>query len=209
MVHFSVSFHGAGARRLRPTTPPRVEAARGGCGRNEPSGIFQTPIGRRVDRQIFHLTATPHAGFWQEALANLQNTIDEKVEESGLPDNLAALRDRALNTVDAARVTCRREIEAFKREQEEHFSKLDAEAAAAAAAAADRDEAQRAAAAARALLDAMEALAAEPPSPLLDEPAPPPPPLGPTACSEPRRCRCRDCCAERRRVRPAPSYGLE
>ena len=134
------------------------------------------PIGRRVARQIFHLTATPHAGFWQEALANLQNTIDEKVEESGLPDNLAALRDRALNTVDAARVTCRREIEAFKREQEEHFSKLDAEAAAAAAAAADRDEAQRAAAAARALLDAMEALAAEPPSPLLDEAPPPPEP---------------------------------
>ena len=46
---------------------------------------------------------------------------------------MAALRDRALNTVDAARVTCRREIEAFKREQEEHFSRLDAEAAAAAA----------------------------------------------------------------------------
>ena len=116
------------------------------------------------------------AGFWQEALANLQNTIDEKVEESGLPDNLAALRDRALNTVDAARVTCRREIEAFQREQEEHFSRLDAEAAAAAADAADAAAAQRAAAAARAALDAMDALAAEPPSPLLDEPAPPPPP---------------------------------
>jgi hypothetical protein len=89
------------------------------------------------DRQIFHVTAAVHApasaGFWQEALANLQNTIDEKVEESGLPDNLAALRDRALHTVDAARVTCRREIEAFQREQEEHFSRLDAEAAAAAA----------------------------------------------------------------------------
>ena len=146
------------AKRLSPTTPPRIEAARGRCGRNEPSGIFQTPIGRRVDRQIFHLTATPHAGFWQEALANLQNTIDEKVEESGLPDNLAALRDRALNTVDAARVTCRREIEAFQREQEEHFSRLDAEAAA------------------RHALDAIESLAAEPPSPLIDEPAPPPPP---------------------------------
>ena len=116
-----------------------------------------------------------HAGFWQEALANLQNTIDEKVEESGLPDNLAALRDRALNTVDAARVTCRREIEAFQREQEEHFSRLDAEAAAAADAA-DAAAAQRAAAAARAALDAMDALAAEPPSPLIDEPAPPPPP---------------------------------
>ena len=167
------------ARRRSPTTPPRVEAARGGCGRNEPSGIFQTPIGRRVDRQIFHLTATPHAGFWQEALANLQNTIDEKVEESGLPDNLAALRDRALNTVDAARVTCRREIEAFKREQEEHFSKLDAEAAAAAADAADAAAAQRAAAAARAALDAMEAMVEEPPSPLLDEHAAPPPPPEP------------------------------
>ena len=122
------------SRRARwpcPTTPPRVEAARRGCGRNDHGGIFQTPIGRRVDRQIFHFTAHTRAGFWQEALANLQNTIDEKVEESGLPDNLAALRDRALNTVDAARVTCRREIEAFKREQEEHFSRLDAEAAAA------------------------------------------------------------------------------
>ena len=132
------------------------------------------------DRQIFHVTAAVHApasaGFWQEALANLQNTIDEKVEESGLPDNLAALRDRALNTVDAARVTCRREIEAFQREQEEHFSRLDAEAAAAAADAADAAAAQRAAAAARAALDAMDALAAEPPSPLIDEPAPPPPP---------------------------------
>ena len=167
------------AKRLSPTTPPRVEAARGGCGRNEPWGIFQTPIGRRVDCEIFHFTATPHAGFWQEALANLQNTIDEKVEESGLPDNLAALRDRALNTVDAARVTCRREIEAFQREQEEHFSKLDAEAAAAAADAADAAAAQRAAAAARAALDAMDALAAEPPSPLLDEPAAPPPPPEP------------------------------
>ena len=176
MVHFQrLISRRRRARRRSPTTPPRVDAARGGCGRNEPSGIFQTPIGRRVDRQIFHLTATPHAGFWQEALANLQNTIDEKVEESGLPDNLAALRDRALNTVDAARVTCRREIEAFKREQEEHFSKLDAEAAAAAAAAADAAAAQRAAAAARAALDALEALVAEPPSPLLDE-APPPPP---------------------------------
>ena len=164
MVHFQrLISRRRRARRRSPTTPPRVDAARGGCGRNEPSGIFQTPIGRRVDRQIFHLTATPHAGFWQEALANLQNTIDEKVEESGLPDNLAALRDRALNTVDAARVTCRREIEAFKREQEEHFSRLDAEAAAAAADAADAAAAQRAAAAARALLDAMEALAAEPP----------------------------------------------
>ena len=173
MVHFQrLISRRRRARRRSPTTPPRVEAARGGCGRNEPWGIFQTPIGRRVDRQIFH----NHAGFWQEALANLQNTIDEKVEESGLPDNLAALRDRALNTVDAARVTCRREIEAFKREQEEHFSRLDAEAAAAAAAAADRDEAQRAAAAARAALDALEALVAEPPSPLIDEPAPPPPP---------------------------------
>ena len=120
--------------------------------------------------------ATPHAGFWQEALANLQNTIDEKVEESGLPDNLAALRDRALNTVDAARVTCRREIEAFQREQEEHFSRLDAEAAAAAADAADAAAAQRAAAAARHALDAMAALVEEPPSPLIDEPAPPPPP---------------------------------
>ncbi len=177
MVHFQrLISRRRRARRRSPTTPPRVDAARGGCGRNEPSGIFQTPIGRRVDRQIFHLTATPHAGFWQEALANLQNTIDEKVEESGLPDNLAALRDRALNTVDAARVTCRREIEAFKREQEEHFSKLDAEAAAAAAAAADAAAAQRAAAAARSALDAMDALAAEPPSPLLAEPAPPPPP---------------------------------
>ena len=164
------------ARRRSPTTPPRVEAARGGCGRNEPRGIFQTPIGRRVDRQIFHFTAETRAGFWQEALANLQNTIDEKVEESGLPDNLAALRDRALNTVDAARVTCRREIEAFKREQEEHFSRLDAEAAAAAADAADAAAAQRAAEAARAALDAMEAMVEEPPSPLIDEPAPPPPP---------------------------------
>ena len=126
-------FKSRRAKRRSPTTPPRVEAARRGCGRNEPRGIFQTPIGRRVDRQIFHFTAETRAGFWQEALANLQNTIDEKVEESGLPDNLAALRDRALNTVDAARVTCRREIEAFKREQEEHFSRLDAEAAAAAA----------------------------------------------------------------------------
>ena len=81
-----------------------------------------------------------------------------------------------MNTVDAARVTCRREIEAFQREQEEHFSRLDAEAAAAAADAADAAAAQRAAAAARSALDAMEALAAEPPSPLLDEPAPPPPP---------------------------------
>ena len=81
-----------------------------------------------------------------------------------------------MNTVDAARVTCRREIEAFKREQEEHFSRLDAEAAAAAAAAADAAAAARACAAARAALDAMDALAAEPPSPLLDEPAPPPPP---------------------------------
>ena len=122
------------------------------------------------------LTRTIHTGFWQEALANLQNTIDEKVEESGLPDNLAALRDRALNTVDAARVTCRREIEAFKREQEEHFSRLDAEAAAAAADAADAAAAQRAAEAARAALDAMEAMVEEPPSPLIDEPAPPPPP---------------------------------
>ena len=177
MVHFQrLISRRRRARRRSPTTPPRVDAARGGCGRNEPSGIFQTPIGRRVDRQIFHLTATPHAGFWQEALANLQNTIDEKVEESGLPDNLAALRDRALNTVDAARVTCRREIEAFKREQEEHFSRLDAEAAAAAADAADAAAAQRAAEAARAALDAMEAMVEEPPSPLLDEPAPPPPP---------------------------------
>ena len=83
--------------------------------------------------RLWTVTRANHAGFWQEALANLQNTIDEKVEESGLPDNLAALRDRALNTVDAARVTCRREIEAFQREQEEHFSRLDAEAAAAAA----------------------------------------------------------------------------
>ena len=173
MVHFQrLISRRRRARRRSPTTPPRVEAARGGCGRNEPWGIFQTPIGRRVDRQIFH----NHAGFWQEALANLQNTIDEKVEESGLPDNLAALRDRALNTVDAARVTCRREIEAFKREQEEHFSRLDAEAAAAAADAADAAAAQRAAAAARAALDAMEAMVEEPPSPLLDEPAPPPPP---------------------------------
>ena len=177
MVHFQrLISRRRRARRRSPTTPPRVEAARGGCGRNEPWGIFQTPIGRRVDRQIFHLTATPHAGFWQEALANLQNTIDEKVEESGLPDNLAALRDRALNTVDAARVTCRREIEAFKREQEEHFSRLDAEAAAAAADAADAAAAQRAAEAARAALDAMEAMVEEPPSPLIDEPAPPPPP---------------------------------
>ena len=177
MVHFQrLISRRRRARRRSPTTPPRVDAARGGCGRNEPSGIFQTPIGRRVDRQIFHLTATPHAGFWQEALANLQNTIDEKVEESGLPDNLAALRDRALNTVDAARVTCRREIEAFKREQEEHFSRLDAEAAAAAADAADAAAAQRAAEAARAALDAMEAMVEEPPSPLIDEPAPPPPP---------------------------------
>ena len=177
MVHFQrLISRRRRARRRSPTTPPRVDAARGGCGRNEPSGIFQTPIGRRVDRQIFHLTATPHAGFWQEALANLQNTIDEKVEESGLPDNLAALRDRALNTVDAARVTCRREIEAFQREQEEHFSRLDAEAAAAAADAADAAAAQRAAAAARHALDAMAALVEEPPSPLIDEPAPPPPP---------------------------------
>ena len=180
MVHFQrLISRRRRARRRSPTTPPRVDAARGGCGRNEPSGIFQTPIGRRVDRQIFHLDGHTRAGFWQEALANLQNTIDEKVEESGLPDNLAALRDRALNTVDAARVTCRREIEAFKREQEEHFSRLDAEAAAAAAAAADRDEAQRAAAAARAALDAMEAMVEEPPSPLLDEAAPPPPPPEP------------------------------
>ena len=88
---------------------------------------------------------------------------------------MAALRDRALNTVDAARVTCRREIEAFKREQEEHFSRLDAEAAAAAADAADAAAASRAAAAARSALDAMEAMVEEPPSPLLDE-APPPPP---------------------------------
>ena len=162
----------------RPTSP-RIETARGGSGRQTAPAARGPPLGRRVDRQIFHFTAHTRAGFWQEALANLQNTIDEKVEESGLPDNLAALRDRALNTVDAARVTCRREIEAFKREQEEHFSRLDAEAAAAAADAADAAAAQRAAAAARSALDAMEAIVEEPPSPLLDEPAAPPPPPEP------------------------------
>ena len=67
----------------------------------------------------------PHAfvraGFWQEALANLQTTIDERVDASGLGEGLELLRDRALDTVDAARETCRREVDAFKREQEEHF----------------------------------------------------------------------------------------
>ena len=193
MVHFSVSFHGAGAlngvaRRRHRELRPRADAAAGTSPgeffkRRSAGGstarFFTTRL-PLVDRQIFHVTAAVHApvpaGFWQEALANLQNTIDEKVEESGLPDNLAALRDRALNTVDAARVTCRREIEAFQREQEEHFSRLDAEAAAAAADAADAAAAQRAAAAARHALDAMAALVEEPPSPLIDEPAPPPPP---------------------------------
>ena len=186
MVHFSVSFHGAGAlngvaRRRHRELRPRADAAAG----TSPGEFFKRRSAGGSSARFFTLdcnarlwtvTRANHAGFWQEALANLQNTIDEKVEESGLPDNLAALRDRALNTVDAARVTCRREIEAVQREQEEHFSRLDAEAAAAAADAADAAAAQRAAAAARAALDAMDALAAEPPSPLLDEPAPPPPP---------------------------------
>ncbi len=143
MVHFSVSFHGAGAlyglaRRRHRELRPRAEAVAG----TSPGGFFKRRSAGGSSARFFTLdcharlwtvTRANHAGFWQEALANLQNTIDEKVEESGLPDNLAALRDRALNTVDAARVTCRREIEAFKREQEEHFSRLDAEAAAAAA----------------------------------------------------------------------------
>ena len=143
MVHFSVSFHGAGAldglaRRRHRELRPRAEAVAG----TSPGGFFKRRSAGGSSARFFTLdcharlwtvTRANHAGFWQEALANLQNTIDEKVEESGLPDNLAALRDRALNTVDAARVTCRREIEAFQREQEEHFSRLDAEAAAAAA----------------------------------------------------------------------------
>ena len=147
MVHFSVSFHGAGAldgvaRRRHRELRPRAEAVAG----TSPGGFFKRRSAGGSSARYFTLdcharlwtvTRANHAGFWQEALANLQNTIDEKVEESGLPDNLAALRDRALNTVDAARVTCRREIETFKREQEEHFSRLDAEAAAAAADAAD------------------------------------------------------------------------
>ena len=140
MVHFSVSFHGAGAlngvaRRRHRELRPRADAAAG----TSPGEFFKrrsaggstarffTTLGCHA--RLWTVTRANHAGFWQEALANLQNTIDEKVEESGLPDNLAALRDRALNTVDAARVTCRREIEAFQREQEEHFSRLDAEAA--------------------------------------------------------------------------------
>ena len=143
MVHFSVSFHGAGAldglaRRRHRELRPRAEAVAG----TSPGGFFKRRSAGGSSARFFTLdcharlwtvTRANHAGFWQEALANLQNTIDEKVEESGLPDNLAALRDRALHTVDAARVTCRREIEAFQREQEEHFSRLDAEAAAAAA----------------------------------------------------------------------------
>ena len=128
----------------------------------------------RLNRPLTHV---PRAGFWQEALANLQTTIDERVDASGLGEGLETLRDRALDTVDAARETCRREVDAFKREQEEHFGRLDAEAAADAANAADAAAAQRAAAAARAALDAMEALATEPPSPgMIDEPAEPPPP---------------------------------
>ena len=143
MVHISVSFHGAGAlngvaRRRHRELRPRADAAAG----TSPGEFFKRRSAGGSSARYFTLdcharlwtvTRANHAGFWQEALANLQNTIDEKVEESGLPDNLAALRDRALNTVDAARVTCRREIEAFQREQEEHFSRLDAEAAAAAA----------------------------------------------------------------------------
>ena len=121
--------------------------------------------------------ASVRAGFWQEALANLQTTIDERVDASGLGEGLETLRDRALDTVDAARETCRREVDAFKREQEEHFGRLDAEAAAAAAISADAAAAQRAAAAARLALDAMEALVTEPPSPgTIDEPAEPPAP---------------------------------
>jgi hypothetical protein len=186
VVHFSVSFHGAGAlngvaRRRHRELRPRAEAVAGtGTGEffkhRSAGGSTARFFTLDCHARLWTVTRANHAGFWQEALANLQNTIDEKVEESGLPDNLAALRDRALNTVDAARVTCRREIEAFQREQEEHFSRLDAEAAAAAADAADAAAAARACAAARAALDAMDALAAEPPSPLLDEPAPPPPP---------------------------------
>ena len=131
---FSVSFHGAGAlddlaRRRHRELRPRAEAVAG----TGPGGFFKRRSAGGSTARYFTSCAPIHAGFWQEALANLQNTIDEKVEESGLPDNLAALRDRALHTVDAARVTCRREIEAFQREQEEHFSRLDAEAAAAAA----------------------------------------------------------------------------
>ena len=143
MVHFSVSFHGAGAlngvaRRRHRELRPRAEAVAGtGTGEffkhRSAGGSTARFFTLDCHARLWTVTRANHAGFWQEALANLQNTIDEKVEESGLPDNLAALRDRALNTVDAARVTCRREIEAFQREQEEHFSRLDAEAAAAAA----------------------------------------------------------------------------
>ena len=140
---FSVSFHGAGAldgvaRRRHRELRPRAEAVAGtGTGEffkhRSAGGSTARFFTLDCHARLWTVTRANHAGFWQEALANLQNTIDEKVEESGLPDNLAALRDRALNTVDAARVTCRREIEAFQREQEEHFSRLDAEAAAAAA----------------------------------------------------------------------------
>jgi hypothetical protein len=143
VVHFSVSFHGAGAldgvaRRRHRELRPRAEAVAGtGTGEffkhRSAGGSTARFFTLDCHARLWTVTRANHAGFWQEALANLQNTIDEKVEESGLPDNLAALRDRALNTVDAARVTCRREIEAFQREQEEHFSRLDAEAAAAAA----------------------------------------------------------------------------
>ena len=138
MVHFQRLISKAGAldgvaRRRHRELTPRAAAVAG----TSPGEFFRRRSAGGSTARYFtsRLTRTIHTGFWQEALANLQNTIDEKVEESGLPDNLAALRDRALNTVDAARVTCRREIEAFKREQEEHFSRLDAEAAAAAAAA--------------------------------------------------------------------------
>ena len=106
MVHFQRPFHGAGAldgvaRRRHRELRPRAEAVAG----TSPGGFFKRRSAGGSSARFFTLdcharlwtvTRANHAGFWQEALANLQNTIDEKVEESGLPDNLAALRDRRL-----------------------------------------------------------------------------------------------------------------
>ena len=92
MVHFQRPFHGAGAldgvaRRRHRELRPRAEAVAG----TSPGGFFKRRSAGGSSARFFTLdcharlwtvTRANHAGFWQEALANLQNTIDEKVEES-------------------------------------------------------------------------------------------------------------------------------
>ena len=72
------------------------------------------------------------SGFWQEALQNLQDKLDERLDGAGL---ITTVKEKTASAIVAARDTVAEEIEAFKAEQRAFVERLDEEEAEAAAAA--------------------------------------------------------------------------